>query len=119
MSLTLLGLSDGRLASSFDDNTIKITNDLKFNSYSTLTGHSERINSLAELNGQVLASGSCDNTIRIWNLTTMTNITTLTSHTGCIRALLSIKIDETNLLISAADDKSVKIWNNSHLINSF
>jgi len=119
VSLAVLGLMDGRLASSFDDNTIKITNDSQFNKYSILSGHSDLINALAELDNHVLASGSCDNTIRLWNLTSEKKIAKLTNHTGCIRALLSISVNTKNLLISASDDKTIKIWENYKLFKSF
>ncbi len=119
VSLVVLGLMDGRLASSFDDNTIKITNDSQFNKYSILSSHSDLINALAELDNHVLASGSCDNTIRLWNLTSEKKIAKLTNHTGCIRALLSISVNTKNLLISASDDKTIKIWENYKLFKSF
>ena len=82
VSLALLGLSDGRLASSFDDNTIKITNDSKFNDYSTLIGHTDKIKALTELNNQILASGSCDQTIRLWNFTSLNQIGTIQARQG-------------------------------------
>ena len=50
----MLGLSDGRLASSFDDNTIKITNDFNFSNYSTLIGHTDIVNALSQFNKEIL-----------------------------------------------------------------
>ena len=39
----MLGLSNGRLASSFADNAIKIINDLNFSNYLALIGHIDKI----------------------------------------------------------------------------
>jgi len=80
VSIALLGLSDGRVASSFDDYTIKITNDMHFNNYSTLVGHTDEIRAITELPNQVFASG--DKTIRLWNLTSLNQIGTIQSQQG-------------------------------------
>ena len=84
ISLALLGLSDGRLASSFDDNTIKITNDLNFENYTTLIGHSGIIKTIVELDDHILATGSCDKTIKLWNLTSMTIKSTIYPNQGLL-----------------------------------
>jgi WD40 repeat protein len=80
VSLKLVGLKDGRLAGSFDDFTIKITNDSSFSNYSNLYGHSNNINALVELNNQILASGSCDKNIIFWNLTSMSKLSTINAQ---------------------------------------
>jgi len=110
----LISLNDGRLASSFDDNSIKITSDiLTFSNYTTLIGHTDLVNSLVQLEKDVLVSGSCDRTIKLWNLTTMQLISTLTNHNGCINALLNVKLnDNITYLISGSEDKTVNIWSN-------
>ena len=114
ISFALISLNDGRLASSFDDNSIKITSDvLTFSNYTTLIGHTDLVNSLVQLEKDVLVSGSCDTTIKLWNLTTMQLISTLTNHNGCINALLNVKsIDNITYLISGSQDKTVNIWSN-------
>ena len=78
----MISLNDGRLASSFDDNSIKITSDnvLTFSNYTKLIGHTDLVNSLVQLEKDVLVSGSCDTTIKLWNLTTMQLISTLNNH---------------------------------------
>ena len=81
ISLSLIGLKDERFVCSFDDNTIKISNDLKFKNYSILRGHTDLIKTLALIDNETIASGSCDNTIKIWNTTSLENILTLTNHT--------------------------------------
>jgi WD40 repeat protein len=77
-----VGLKDGRLAGSFDDLSIKITNNSNFLSYTNLYGHTDYINSLVELNSQTLASGSCDGKIIFWNLTSMSQLSTINAQQG-------------------------------------
>ena len=91
ISLALASLTDGnRLASSFDDNSIRITNDSNFQTYSTLLGHTDLIQTLFAFKMDILTSGSCDSTIKLWNTTTMKLIKTLKGHNGCINVLTSI-----------------------------
>ncbi|MDB9356222.1 protein kinase, partial [Nodularia spumigena CS-587/03] len=55
---------------------------------STLTGHSDSVNSLAfSRDGQFLASGSDDKTIKLWNVLTGKDISTLTGHNYSIRSI--------------------------------
>ena len=82
VSLALLGLKDGRLAGSFDDFTIKITNDSSFSNYSNLYGHTNNINALVELDNKVLTSGSCDGNIILWNLTSMSQLSKINAQQG-------------------------------------
>lgn len=78
--MSLISLNDGRLVGGFDDNTIKIANDINFEKYSTLKGHSDLIKALTLIDNESIASGSCDNTIKIWNTTNFENIATITNH---------------------------------------
>ena len=114
ISVSLIGLKDGRLVGSFDDNTIKITNELNFKSYSILSGHTDLINTLTLIDSETIASGSCDNTIKIWNTTSLENILNLTNHTNCINSLIAINLDftknENPILVSASKDKTLKFW---------
>ena len=86
----LLGLSDGRLAGSFGDYTIKITNESNFNNYTNLVGHTDVINALVELDKHVLVSGSKDQTIIWWNLTSMSQIAKVDAYQGNIRKMMII-----------------------------
>jgi len=109
-------LNNGQIASSFDDNTIKITSDLSnFQNYSTLTGHSELINTLVQLDNFTLASGSCDKTIKIWNLTSMSLINSLQNNTNCINSLININLLDTNsnYLLSGSRDGTVQVWSSN------
>lgn len=111
----ILGLRDGRLASSFYDNTIKITTDTQFKNYSTLKGHLNKIVALAQLDDTILASGSYDKTVRLWNLTSMTSIANFTNHTGYVSALIALNLNDQSYLISGSNDNTTKIWNSTGL----
>ncbi len=110
----MTSLNNGQIASSFDDNTIKITSDLSnFQSYSTLSGHTDLINALVQLDNFTLASGSCDKSIKIWNLTSMNLIKTLQNNTNCINSLININFDS-NYLISGSTDGTFQVWSNDY-----
>lgn len=63
----VVGLPDGRVASSAMDNSIKIW-DVKTEQYISLKGHTRKITALIMLLDGRLASGSEDGTIKLWNL---------------------------------------------------
>ena len=83
--------------------------------YSTLTGHTDLINTLVQINNFTLASGSCDQTIKIWNLTSMSLINTLQNNTNCINSLINIYLDS-NYLISGSRDGTVQVWSNDYQV---
>ena len=104
---------------SFDDDSIRITNlDSQFKNFSVLIGHSDKINSLAQLsNYKLMASGARDSNIIIWNLTKMKHLKTLKSHKASVTALVSL-VNYQNYLISGSADKTVKIWSNLKLLQT-
>ena len=63
--LTLL--KDGRLASSSDDETIRIWNLTTGQTVRILSGHTTPVYYVVELSDGRLASGSFDSTIMIWD----------------------------------------------------
>ncbi len=74
----------------------------------TLTGHSNWVNSVAiSPDGQTLASGSSDGTIKIWNLQTGALKTTLSEGTVPVNSVAISPDGET--LVSGSLD--IKIWN--------
>ncbi len=119
--MVLLGLSDNRIASSFDDNTIKLVNNsISFTAWPTLSGHSDQINALTEIDNQTLSSGSCDRSIRLWSLISMKTIASISNaHDSCINALVKPDFDDNEFyLLSISDDKTTKFWWNLNLIQT-
>ena len=118
----MIRLSDGRVASSFDDNSIKITSNFNFNKSNLTTqillGHTDFVNTITELDNNMLASGSCDKTIKIWNLATSKIISTLTGHNECVTSLANVKTDSGDLLISGSNDLSILVWEGTKSIKN-
>ncbi|QIR36511.1 ribosome assembly protein 4 [Tolypothrix sp. PCC 7910] len=98
-----------RLASSSDDNTIKIWDIATGKAIATLTGHSSSVRSVAfSPDGQKLASGSLDKTITIWDIATGKAIATLTGHSSSV---ISVAFSpDGQKLASGSFDNTIKIW---------
>lgn len=100
-----VGTVIGGLASGSFDKTIRIW-DLSTGKNQVLTGHIDRITSLAVLPNSRLASGSYDGTIRIWDLSTgMSQV--LKGHTDNITCLTVLPDGR---LASGSYDKTIRIW---------
>jgi WD40 repeat protein len=93
------------LASSSSDGTIKIW-DKNYSCLKTIIDHEGPVFSLIQMSN-IMASSSATGTIKLWNLDTMGYIATLTGHTKCVNFLHNLGND---MLASASDDKTVKIW---------
>ena len=122
ISIALIFLKDGRIASSFEDNKIRISDfnfqRPTFNNSLILDAHTDMVKTLIELNSNKLASGSCDtnNQIIIWDLLSLNKLYTLNGHSDCVNILISINKDNNDLLISGSSDSTIKIWNGSSQI---
>jgi WD40 repeat protein len=105
----LVQLSADLLASSSDDETIRIwnlaTNTCKF----ILTGHSNAVYGLKQITPSILASGSHDKTIKLWGITSGQLIRTLTGHTSRIE--WSVDLLNLQTLVSGSADQTIKLWN--------
>ncbi len=105
----LVQISADLLASSSEDQTVRIwnltTNTRKF----ILTGHTDRVYGLKQITPSILASGSSDNTIKLWDTTSGKLIRTLTGHTDSI--LWSVDLLNSQTLVSGSLDQTIKLWN--------
>ena len=102
-------IGNNLLASSSGDTLVKIWNlisrQVKFN----LTGHTNIVYGLKQVNTTLLASASQDTTVRLWNILLGQLVATLTGHTSTIYG--SIDLFESNLLITGSWDHEIKLWN--------
>jgi WD40 repeat protein len=97
------------LATTSDDQTVRIWDRTTGTCTATLTGHTGPVNSVAiSPDGTWLATTSDDQTVRIWDRTTGTCTATLTGHTGPVNSV-AISPDGT-WLATTSDDQTVRIW---------
>lgn len=112
--------SSGMLAASFSpdgraiatggfDSTIKLWNWEKGEEIYTLTGHGDRVCTVAfSPDGKTLATGSWDRQIKLWDWEKGEEICTLTGHGDRVCAIAFSPDGKT--LISGSADRTVKIW---------
>ena len=97
------------LASSSDDNTIKLWDPATGALKHTLEGHSSSVHSVAfSADGQLLASGSYDTTIRLWDPTTGALKHTLEGHSRPVKSIAFS--NDGQLLASGCGDGTIKLW---------
>ncbi|KAI9292117.1 WD40 repeat-like protein [Neoconidiobolus thromboides FSU 785] len=97
------------------DGKLILGNVDKQNKVFEFEGHEEGVNSIEwDGTGTYLASGSDDKLVKLWNNNQKTPIKTLSGHEGSISqvkwGLAPIGPNNTRLLFSASDDKSVCVW---------
>lgn len=98
-----------------DDGTVGVWKPFLPNEIATLTGHSDRVLSVATtLNNQVLSS-SLDGSIRTWKFslpsTGLTLVSTFRGHTGPVTCLSGLSAgDEFNYVVSGGRDSYATVW---------
>jgi len=112
--------NENLLASSSDDNSIKIWDLTTFMCKLTLNGHTNKVTGLKFVSNDVIASGSMDNTIMLWNITSGNLIRTLKSHAGGIAYSVDFANEDERILVSGSYDLYLKWWDISsgQLLNS-
>ena len=79
------------------------------NSYVTLYGHTDSINSIdVHPNNKLIATGSADQTIKLWNPLDGQEKKTLVGHQGPVNCVCFSPDGKT--LASASDDTTIKLW---------
>jgi F-box and WD-40 domain protein MET30 len=127
-ALRALQFDQVKLITSSMDHTLRVWNWRTGECIRTLEGHTEGVICL-NFNSTVLASGSVDTTIKVWNFSTG-ECFTLRGHRDWVNAVLlwdstsdsSSPIPDAspqsvtpgNMLFSASDDCSVRLWDLTH-----
>jgi WD40 repeat protein len=106
----LLLLSDGRLASTANDRSVRVWNLAAPSEPIVLRGHDGQINALVERGDGRLASASNDGTVRVWNAADGVELRVMTGHQGEVRNLVVLP---DNRLVSAGQDKTIRVWDPS------
>lgn len=115
----LLLLFDGRLATAFNDSTIKIYSS--FTLSLTLQGHSFKVTSLDQLPNSQLVSCSVDKTIKIWTISENSYKCEHTINEAHSLTLLKVISLSNNRIASCSNDKTIKIWSSAppyHLLST-
>jgi WD40 repeat protein len=99
-------LSDGRLASGGDENTIRLWNLATGVETGSLVGKFSSVNALCALPDGRLASATDGDSIQLWDLVTSAS-TFLEGHSGSVRALCVLPDGR---LASGAQDKTIRLW---------
>ncbi len=104
--------SDSRtLASSSEDNTVRLWDVVTDAHKATFTGHTDTVVSVAfSPDGNLLASGSDDNTIILWDVNTGEPRTTIVAHTHGINDVVFSPDGKTLASCGYRDDTTVKLW---------
>jgi WD40 repeat protein/DNA-binding CsgD family transcriptional regulator len=97
------------LASSGEDNTIRIWNVKTLTCIRLIPGHSQWVCAIAfSPDDQTIASGSADSTVKLWNVKTGECIRTLKGHKDLV---YSVAFSPDGTLATGSEDKTIKLWN--------
>lgn len=98
-------VTDDKIISGSDDQTIKIWDLGTGELLNTLSGHNSGIYSIIVNKGKII-SASSDRTVKIWDLNTGKLETTILGHTNHVYSVVSSE----NRFVTASLDKTIKIW---------
>ena len=101
-------LSDGRVISGTDDNTIRVWDSSTGQCVQSLKGHKERVNSISVLPNECIVSGSDDNTIRVWNLLSGECIQILG---GDNESISHVAVLPDSRVINCSNGNILRVWN--------
>lgn len=106
----LVSVSGGRiLASSSDDNTIKLWSPADARLIATLTGHTDDVTAIAASpDGSVLASASRDGSIRLWSPADGRFVGVVAGHEQPVQSLAFAA--DGRILASGSEDRTIRLW---------
>lgn len=110
---SLCQLKTGEIVSGSDDTTIRVWKNN--NDFYELRGHLKAVRCVCLLYDQYISSASFDGTIKIWNLYYKSCIQTLNGHRDFVTGIIFHTI---GILISASNDKTMRLWMNTKELKS-
>jgi len=98
-----------RIVSGSFDRTLKVWDASNGDEIMTLTGHEEKIHSVAiSSDGKRIISGSYDKTVKVWDALTGQELRTLSGHKDIIICVAFSP--DGRKIVSGSYDKTVKVW---------
>ena len=101
----------GRLVSGSMDQSVRAWDlkDAKFAELARFTGHTGAVTGVAfSADSLQVLSGGADNSVRLWSVVDGKEVRSFTGHTGAVAA---VAMAAGNQPVSAAADKTVRVWN--------
>jgi WD40 repeat protein len=74
------------------------------------SGRNNVVSAITEVSNSRFASATWDGKVIIWTLEDLNQVGEVQAHDEAINALVSCRVDGKNLLVSASDDQSIRVW---------
>ena len=118
MTLKLLALPDGKLASGSENGNVTLWDAKSGTKLQTRVGHTKRYTAMVILPGNKFASASRDCTICVWGVNSAEKLLTLVGHSELVSRLCAVP---NGTLASSSWDDTVKVWdiNNGECLRTF
>ncbi|KAL4232139.1 hypothetical protein ACF0H5_009714 [Mactra antiquata] len=102
-------LEDVLLATCGDDGTVRLWSPLQANELASLTGHSDKVLSVASNNQGHVCTTSLDNSIKLWSCDQDAN-KLIDQHNAPVTFVSSRMIDGSSYVLTGSRDGKIKIW---------
>ncbi|MCX6901610.1 MAG: DUF4062 domain-containing protein, partial [Verrucomicrobia bacterium] len=102
-----LALSDGRLLSWSDDNTLRLWDSQSGACRAVLEGHTDMVKGALALSDGRLLSWSLDKTLRLWDGQSGASLAVLEGHTSFVKGALALSDGR---LLSWSGDQTLRLW---------
>ena len=102
-----LALSDGRIVSGSDDNSLRVWDTSDGQCLQVLTGHSAKVTCVEALSDGRIVSGSDDNSLRVWDTSDGRCLQVLAGHSRPVRCVVVLPDGR---IVSGSGDHSLRVW---------